>query len=222
MPIVGSHVQPDIRIMAHQNEEIVAFLVYKNFGIKSVLLNLGLCIAWITMMVVPISALAQLELYGKFNRDGSVEPVINYNGSKKISEKFAVTFFGLVRQKWSQALIGASYSPIPNISLSASAGIEHGKHSPRYSASIGIKNGRNTFLALGELGAGYQNYLYKVNVFHQFTENVSLGVMDWRYHGLGPNFRYTISKLESTLWIMPAYDHEQYLIRCMVGVSLRM
>jgi hypothetical protein len=221
MPIIGSHVKPDIKAVAHQNEEIETILEGRNLYVKS-LFNLVVSVAWILMVIVPISSKAQLELYGKFDTDGSVEPIINYNGSMKISEKFAVTFFGLVRQKWSQALIGVSYLPIPNVSLSASAGIEQGQHSPRYSASIWIKSRQNTFLALGELGAGYQNYLYKVNIFHQFTENISLGVMDWRYHGLGPNFRYTIPKLKSMLWIMPAYDHEQDVIRCMAGVSLLM
>lgn len=176
----------------------------------------------ILLLLKPVSAMAQLELYGKFNKDGSVEPIINYYGSKKVGNKFAVTFFGLVRQKWSQALIGASYLPTPNVTLSASAGIEHGTHSPRYSASVWLKKGHNTFLALGELGSGYQNYLYKINMFHQFSEKVSLGVMDWRYHGLGPNFRYTVPKLATTAWIMPAYDHEQKAARCMVGISLIM
>ncbi len=173
-------------------------------------------------MMLPLVTQAQLELYGKFNTDGSVEPIINYYGSKKISEKFAITFFGLVRQKWSQALIGAFYIPTPDIIISASAGIEHGQHLPRYSASIWLKREQNTFLLLGELGSGYQNYLYKFNMFHEFSKKVSLGVMDWRYHGLGPNLRYTIFKWESTIWIMPAYDHEQKVARCMIGYSLRM
>jgi hypothetical protein len=179
----------------------------------------------ITVLLViglPVLAQAQLELYGKFNRNGSVEPVINYSGSKKISNHFAVIFFGLIREKWSQALIGLSYSPTAEITFSASAGIEHGQQSPRYSASTWWKKGKTSFLVLGELGHGKQNYLYKVNMFHQFSEKTSLGVMDWRYHGLGPNFRYTVPKLASTVWVMPAYDHEQKVFRTMVGYSLKM
>jgi hypothetical protein len=194
----------------------------RNVKTKALLFHFGKCLTFVLIMMMPERAQAQLELYGKFNTDGSVEPIINYYGSKKISPKFAVTFFGLVRQTWSQALIGASYMPTPDISLSASAGIEHGQHLPRYSASIWVKRGPNTFLLLGELGHGYQNYLYKVNMFRQFSEKVSVGIMDWRYHGLGPNLRYTITKIESTIWIMPAYDHEQQVARCMVGYSLRM
>lgn len=195
---------------------------FKTIYEKVLLAPLGKRLTFGLLMALPMAAQAQLELYGKFNPNGSVEPIINYNGSKKISEKFAVVFFGLVRKKWSQALIGICYMPTQNFNLSASMGIEHGQHLPRYAASMWAKNGRNTFLLLGELGGGYQNYLYKINMFHQFSETASLGIMDWRYHGLGPNFRYTIPKIGSTIWIMPAYDHEQKVTRCMVGYSFRM
>ena len=194
----------------------------RNVNGKALFLHFGICLSFLLIILTPKVTQAQLELYGKFNTDGSIEPVINYLGSKKVSPKFAITFFGLVRQKWSQALIGASFTPTPNISLSASVGIEHGHHLPRYSASLWVKKGQNTFLLLGELGDGYRNYLYKVNIFHQFSEKTSLGIMDWRFHGIGPNFRYTIKKIESTLWIMPAYDHEAKVARCMVGYSLHM
>lgn len=179
-------------------------------------------ISLIIFLTFPVLASAQLELYSKFNNDGSVMPVIDYFGSKKISKKLSLTFFGLVREQWGQALIGLSYSPADNIILYASAGIENGQHIPRHSASIWLRKNNTTFLALYELGGGKDNYLYKVNVFHEFSPRISLGVMDWRYHGLGPNLRYTIPKLQSTIWIMPAYDHEERVGRCMLGVAVVM
>jgi len=179
-------------------------------------------ISAIILLALPFFANAQLELYSKFNSDGSVEPVINYFGSKKINEKFSLTFFGLMREQWGQALIGFSYSPIHNLTLNGSAGIEHGQRVPRYSGSISFKKGNTSSLALLEVGAGQGNYLYKVNIFHEFSTQISLGLMDWRYHGLGPNFRYNIQKLHSAIWIMPAYDHEQRVGRCMLGATLQM
>jgi hypothetical protein len=179
-------------------------------------------ISIIIVLISSISASAQLEVYSKFNNDGSVMPVIDYFTSKKISKKFSLTFFGLVREQWGQALIGLSYSPTNNIILYVSAGIENGQHIPRHSASIWFKKNNTTFLALYELGGGKDNYLYKVNVFHKFSSQLSIGVMDWRHHGLGPNLRYTIPKLQSTLWIMPAYDHEERVGRCMLGITVVM
>jgi hypothetical protein len=173
-------------------------------------------------LLIPLLANAQLELYSKFNNNGSVMPVIDYYGNKKISEKLSLTFFGLVREQWGQALIGLSYSPADNIKLYASAGIENGQHIPRHSAGIWLKKNNTTFLALYELGGGKDNYLYKVNFFYELSPRISLGVMDWRYHGLGPNLRYTIPKLQSTIWIMPAYDHEERVGRCMLGVTVTM
>ncbi|MTH17623.1 hypothetical protein [Flavobacterium sp. LC2016-01] len=178
---------------------------------------------WIVFFIMlPKNANAQLEYYSKFNKDGSVEPIIDYFGSKKINDHFALTFFGLTREKWAQALIGLSYSLNKNAIFYVSAGIEQGQRVPRYSSSIWLKEGDTSFLALIEIGNGPDNYLYKVNVFHQFSEKISLGLMDWRYHGLGPNFRYTISKLKLTLWVMPAYDHEEKVSRCMLGVAVPM
>lgn len=197
-----------------------------SFSIFSRIPNPVICnkkyFAIITMTIFPIVAQAQLEQYSKFNSDGSVEPIIDYFGSKKINDQFALTFFGLTREKWGQALIGLSYSPIERVIFSVSAGIEHGHNTPRYSSSLWLKNGSTSFLALIEVGGGEDNYLYKVNVFYEFSEKISLGIMDWRYHGLGPNFRYTITKLKTTLWIMPAYDHEEKTSRCMLGISVPM
>lgn len=179
-------------------------------------------IAFFLIVSIPSLAQAQLELYAKFNQDGSVNPVINYNGSKRINDQFSLVFFGLIREQWSQALIGLSYAPTSSIRFSATAGIEHGQSSPRYSASVWLKKNKTTFLILGELGSGHENYLYKINMFHEFSEKFSLGVMDWRYHGLGPNVRYTIPKLQTTIWLMPAYDHEQKIFRSIIGISVQM
>jgi hypothetical protein len=197
-------------------------LRFGNVSAKTLLLHFGKCLLLVFMLMPPKTAKAQLELYTKFNSDGSVEPIINYNGSMKINKRFSVIFFGLIRKSWSQALIGGSYMATDNLTLAASMGIEHGQSSPRYSGSVFWKKGKNSSLLLWEQGSGYRNYLYKINMFHEFSEKISLGVMDWRYHGLGPNFRYTIPKLASTIWIMPAYDHEQGVGRCMLGYSLRM
>lgn len=180
---------------------------------------------WMLLMllvIVPKIASAQLELYSKFNQDGTADPIIDYFGSKKINDRFALTFFGLVRQEWGQALIGVSYSLKPNLVFYASAGIEEGHSSPRYSSSVWLKQGHTSFLALIEVGEGPGNYLYKVNAFHWFSEKISLGIMDWRYHGIGPNFRYTFTKSKLTLWVMPAYDHEQNTSRCMLGAAIPM
>jgi hypothetical protein len=173
-------------------------------------------------MIIPVIAPAQLELYGKYSRNGSVEPIINFNGSKPINKKFSLTFFALVRKTWSQALIGISYSASKVVTISAGAGIEHGKSAPRYSASVFIKGNHNTLLVLGELGNGKNNFLYKVNAFHQLNEHVIFGATSWRYHGTGPNLRYLFLKLHSTVWLMPAYDFEIEHATLMVGISLKM
>lgn len=177
---------------------------------------------WLLLLFIPALASAQLEVYGKFTAHHSFEPVINYAGKKAISEQLSITFFGLIRESWSQALIGLSYSPSKFITLSSGMGIEHGKHSPRYTGSILLKEKQTSLLMLGESGSGEGNYLYKINLFHQFTDQFSFGLSAWRYHGLGPHFRFLIPKLQSTVWVMPAYDLDIKQSRMMIGLSLKM
>jgi hypothetical protein len=128
------------------------------------------------LISLPFLAHAQLEVYGRYTAGGSVEPNINYSASKKITEKISLTFFGLIEQRWSEALVGATYSPSKSFNVGASAGIEQGTHSPRYGASIWTGKGKTSFSILGELGSGKANYLYKANLFHQYTERFTLGV----------------------------------------------
>jgi hypothetical protein len=171
---------------------------------------------------LPFFAQAQLETYVRYTADGSVEPNINYFGSKKITEKISLTFFGLIEQKWSEALIGATYAPSNSFSIGASTGIEQGTNSPRFGASIWTGKGKISFSVLGELGSGKDNYLYKANLFHQYNDQFTLGITAWRFHGVGPNLRFTIPKLFSTVWSMPAYDFEAGKPKFMIGVRVDM
>jgi len=174
------------------------------------------------LISVPFLAQAQLEIYGRYTAGNSVEPNINYFASKKITGKISLTFFGLIEQKWSEALIGATYSPSSSFSIGASSGIEHGTNSPRFGASIWTGTGKTSFSILGELGSGKDNYLYKANLFHKYSGQFTLGATAWRFHGIGPNFRFTIPKVSSTIWLMPAYDFEANKSKVMMGVSIVM
>jgi hypothetical protein len=176
----------------------------------------------ILLTVLPFWAQAQLEVYGRYTAGGSIEANINYFGSKKVTEKISLTFFGLVEQKWGEALIGATYAPSSLFSIGASTGIEHGTNSPRFGTSIWIGKGKTSFSVLGELGSGKGNYLYKANLFYKCANQFTLGVTAWRFHGVGPNLRIAIPKLASTIWLMPAHDFEAGKSRLIIGVGVNM
>jgi len=173
-------------------------------------------------VMLPAGAFAQLEVYDRYTTGGKHEPNINYFGSKPLSDRFSLTYFGLLELQWGEALVGASYAPAPNLIVGLSAGIEHGSNSPRYSASIWTGNKKTTFAALWELGAGKSNYLYKANLFYKYTDRCTVGVTAWRKHGIGPNFRYTLPVIKSTVWFMPAYDLDADKTRLIAGVTIPM
>lgn len=176
----------------------------------------------ILAIMLPLSAFAQLEVYDRYTPGGNHEPNINYFGSRELSDRFSLTYFGLLEHKWGEALIGGSYAPLPSLILGLGAGIEHGSNSPRYIASVWTGNKRTTFSALWELGAGESNYLYKANLFYKYTNAFTVGLTAWRKHGVGPNFRYTVPGVRSTLWIMPGYDLDEDKTKIMAGITVPM
>ncbi|SIP97272.1 hypothetical protein SAMN05421821_101302 [Mucilaginibacter lappiensis] len=86
--------------------------------------------------MLPLGAIAQLEVYDRYTVGGKHEPNINYFGSKKLTDRFSLTYFGLLEHQWGEALVGASYKVAPSLILGLGTGIEHGTTSPRYIASI--------------------------------------------------------------------------------------
>jgi hypothetical protein len=173
-------------------------------------------------ILLPLWAHAQLEVYDRYTIGKKHEPNINYFGSKKITDRFSITYFGLLEHQWGEALVGVSYAPSKSLILGLSTGIEEGTTSPRYGASLWTGNDKTTFSILGELGAGHANYLYKANLFYKYTDCFTFGATAWRKHGVGPNFRYFVGKISSTFWVMPAYDFEAHHSKLMTGVSLNM
>ena len=73
-------------------------------------------------VLLPLGAFAQLEIYDRYTPGGKHEPNINYFGSKKLSDRFALTYFGLLEKQWGEAP-GKSYVHDGYISF---AGIELG------------------------------------------------------------------------------------------------
>lgn len=175
----------------------------------------------LALVVVSLSVSAQVEVYGRYTSGGTVEPNINIFGVKKISEKFNLTYFALVEEKWSEALVGFDYSVKKWLSVGLSAGIEHNPAILRFGGSIWMGKGKTSFLALLEQGKGKDNYWYKISLTRELSETVSLGAMAWRFHGVGPIVKYTPKKSDLTFWTLPAYDPEFKAKRLMVGVSIK-
>jgi len=178
----------------------------------------------VTLVVIILSSLnlsAQVEIYGRYTIGGTVEPDINVFGTKKISEKFNLTYFALIEEKWSEALIGVSYSPTKWLELGLSTGVEHNPAIIRFGGSIWVGKGKTSLLMLGEKGYGKDNYWYKINLSRNLSEIFSVGAMAWRFHGLGPIVKYTPQKSDLTFWILPTYDPEFKAKRLIIGLAVK-
>lgn len=165
---------------------------------------------------------SQLEVYARYTEGGKVDPDINLYGTKKISAKWDLTYFALVEQAWSEALVGVSYSPKDWISFGGMVGIEQNPALYRFLGSIWLGKGKKSFLALYEKGNGTDNYWYKITASYEVTEKFTLGARAWRYNGVGPVGTLLIKKLGTSVWIMPMYDFEVQKKRVSLGVSIKL
>ena len=164
---------------------------------------------------------AQLEMYGRYTENGKVAPDINIFGTKKVTKKVSLTYFTLIEEKWSEALVGVSYSPSDVINFGISAGIEHNPAIYRFGASIYYKKGNTSLLIVGEKGDGNDNYFYKCLLLSKaFSTNLRVGGIAWRYHGIGPVVDYKLTT-GTNIWAVPAYDKEFRVVRFMLGVSIK-
>ncbi len=175
----------------------------------------------ISFISLPFVSFAQLDVFVKYTEDGSITPDINYYGSKKISEKVSLTYFGLIEKTWGEALVGVSYTPVKYLSIGTMVGIEHGSDKPRYFGSVWTGKGNTSLLLMAEKGKGSDNYWYRANLYQKLSDEFTLGVTAWRFNGVGPNLRYTVKK-SVTVWAMPAYDVEFKQTKVMLGVNIPM
>lgn len=161
----------------------------------------------------------QVEVFGKLV-EGTVTPDINVFATKKISEKVSLTAFTLVEEKWSEALVGVTYCPTSNLELGLSAGIEQNEALYRLGGSVWIGSGKTSLLILVEKGDGLDNYWYKSVVNYKVSEDLSVGISAWRFHGIGPVLKLAIKDLDCKVWINPAYDLEVNKTKIMLGLDI--
>jgi len=172
------------------------------------------------ILALSTTSYSQVQIFGKLS-DDKVTPDINIFGVKKISEKVSFTYFGLIEEKWSEGLIGVSYSPSEFVTLGVGAGIESNPALYRLCASVWVGKGNTSLLILGEKGDGRTNYWYKATADYKISENFSAGLIAWRFTGIGPVANLTIKKLDSKLWLFPAYDFESKKPSLTLGLDIK-
>ena len=176
------------------------------------------------IIITTLSAYTQtFEAYGRFTEKAGMEPDINISGSKEISQKLSLSYFALVEQKWSEALLSISCKPYKWMQVGIGAGIEQNTDMFRTCASLILEKGNSSFMVLLEKGDGPDNYWYKILISQKISPELTVGIMDWRYHGIGPIFKYSPPKVHGvTLWAMPAFDSRIIRQRLMIGIDINM
>jgi hypothetical protein len=182
-------------------------------------------ILFIVLFTITATSFAQMKVFLRYTPEGSEAlPTITYFGKKKITDKFHLSLYTLVTKKFSEALVGFTYAPKQWIKIGLSSGIENSAATPvgyRFGSSLWLEKDKNSLFSIFEKGDGKDNFFYKSTYKHKISERIHLGLVAWRFHGLGPLAFYNIEKIDSTLWITPLYDFEFEVARVVLGTTIK-
>lgn len=182
-------------------------------------------ILFIILITITTTSFAQMKVFFRYTLERSeVLPTITYFGKKKISDKFHLSLYTLVTKKFSEALVGFTYAPKQWIKIGLSSGIENSAATPvgyRFGSSLWLEKDKNSLFSIFEKGDGKDNFFYKTTYKHKISERIHLGIVAWRFFGLGPLALYNIEKTDSSLWITPLYDFEFEVARIVIGTTIK-
>ncbi|MDB9913871.1 hypothetical protein OAD06_06170 [Flavobacteriaceae bacterium] len=182
-------------------------------------------ILFIVLFTITATSFAQMKVFLRYTPERSeVLPTITYFGKKKISDKFHLAIYTLINKNFSEALVGFTYAPKKWIKIGLSSGIENSAATPvgyRFGSSLWLEKDKNSLFSIFEKGDGKDNFFYKSTYKHKISERIHLGLVAWRFHGLGPLAFYNIEKIDSTLWITPLYDFEFEVARVVLGTTIK-
>lgn len=115
--------------------------------------------------------------------------------------------FGLVTDGWAEAYAGPTWSPIPQLTIGLSVGIETGGETlPRFATSLLVNYDAFSFIGSVEFNTksfnGQQTSLwYRLVATGAVTDWMKLGVEWRRFAGLGPHVAVKIPETPVGLWV---------------------
>ncbi len=166
-------------------------------------------ILFVFFILVTLSSHSQqLQIFGRYTLGGKVVPDVNYYGTKELPKGLGISYFLLVEPGWAEAYAGPTYAPVDWIQMGVSVGLETAKPALRGAGSLWLGHKKTSFLFLWEKGFGKGNYWYKATLSYQAQPSLAIGLVAWRFTGIGPIFTYEIPKCDIKLWVAPTYDFE--------------
>lgn len=185
--------------------------------------NLVVLFILLFAIVASVNAQMTFQVYTRITSQSEgkylIEPDVNLYGQKLLTKKFGIWGFALVEKNWAEAYGGILYSPAEWVEITLGGGIEQCPTLYRLSANVWMGGKGFSFSLLTEKGDGPDNWWYK-SVLKYKVGNFNLGVMAWRFHGIGPLAEYTPLK-RATIWINPVYDPEFKEQRVVIGVDIK-
>ncbi len=63
-------------------------------------------------------------------------------------------------------------------------------------------------------------FLYRLSLSHNFSKDLNIGLTAWRFRGVGPMIRYGFDNFNASIFIFPAYDLDDKVVKISFGLSV--
>jgi hypothetical protein len=119
-----------------------------------------------------------------------------------------------------QASIGLAYAYKDWLIIGLRGGAKKGPNWPFISSQLWLGNSRTSIFASVDTGINSDTYcLYKLSLSHNFSDNLNLGLVAWRFRGVGPIIRYGFDNFNTSIFIFPSYDFNDKVVKISFGLS---
>ena len=125
---------------------------------------------------------------------------------QKLSDQFGFSSTVIMTPHWSEIYAGPTYSPIPELTLSASIGLEQADNPLRIAGSVDLSLEKFSFSHISEFGGS--GYWQKTTGSYNLADSLNIGV-NWQTGlGVGPKVEYTVPETNLKIMLNPIYNFE--------------
>lgn len=151
----------------------------------------------------------------------SAEISVNSRLSNHLKLTYSAGYFQDFKNVVYQASAGLAYSPKNWVTVGLRGGAKKGLNWPFISSQLWLGNNKTSmFVSLESAIKIDKYYMYKLSLSHNFSKDLNLGITAWRFRGVGPMIRYGFDNFNYSIFLFPAYDLDDRMVKVSLGLSV--
>jgi len=164
---------------------------------------------------------SRVEVYGTYS-EKDIFPCVDISATNQLFNHFklaySAAFFQDSRRTMYHGALGFAYSPADWLSVGLKAGLKEGPNRAFVSSQLWLGNDKVSMGMLLNKSIKSDDYFYRTSLSYNTSSKLSLGLMAWRFHGIGPLIRYEPKKFKLAIFAFPAYDLDDKIAKVTLGL----